>query len=73
MAREFRHPDIDRVFIIEDAGPFEIAIDGIRIKRSDADWMVRTANHCSSSKDASIGDLSLLLLQHVMAKKSEKP
>ena len=44
--REFKHPDFDHVFMIKDINPFEIEIDGIRVNRSECDWMVRTANHC---------------------------
>jgi hypothetical protein len=33
--REFKHPDFDHVFMIKDISPFEIEIDGIRVKRSN--------------------------------------
>ena len=55
--REYKHPDIDHVFMIKDINLFEIEIDGIRVNRNDCDWMVRTANH-SGGRTVTIHDLS---------------
>jgi len=63
--REYRHPEINHTFIIEDINISEIIIDGIRVNRSDCDWMVMMANH-SGGETATMNDLSLAFLQHIL-------
>lgn len=63
--REYRHPQINHTFIIEDISISEIIIDGIRVHRSDCHWMVMMANH-SGGKTATINDLALPFLQHIL-------
>lgn len=63
--REYRHPQINHTFIIEDINISEIIIDGIRVNRGDCDWMVMMANH-SGSETATMNDLSLPFLQHIL-------
>lgn len=83
--REYKHPDIDHTFLIKDIGMFEIEIDGIRVHRSDCDWMVKMANHGGGktvtrrndeveelSSEKSIHDLALPFLQHILALKQKK-
>ena len=65
--REYRHPLIDHTFKIKDISPFEIEIDGIRVNRSDCDWMVRTANHCQSKIDITMSDLTLTFLRYILS------
>jgi hypothetical protein len=43
----------------------EIIIDGIRVNRSDCDWMVMMANH-SGCETATMNDISLPLLQNIL-------
>jgi len=66
--REYKHPDIDHVFMIKDINLFEIEIDGIRVNRNDCDWMVRTANH-SGGRTVTIHDLSKPFLQTILSLK----
>lgn len=66
--REYRHPEINHTFIIQDINMSEIIIDGIRVNRSDCDWMVMMANH-SGGKTTTINDLALPFLQHILALK----
>lgn len=68
MIREYKHPDFDHTFMIKDIGPFEIEIDGIRVNRSECDWMVRTANH-SGSPTVTMEDLSKPFLQTIIITK----
>jgi hypothetical protein len=63
--REYRHPEINHTFIIEDINISEIIIDGIRVNRSDCDWMVMMDNH-SGGETATMNDLSLPFLQHIL-------
>lgn len=63
--REYRHPEIDHTFIIKDINVNEIEIDGIRVNKKDCDWMIMMANH-SGGQTATLKDLSLPLLQHII-------
>ena len=75
LHREYRHPDIDHTFIIEDINMSEIIIDGIRVHRRDVEWMERTANYgliTGDGKHVSIHDLSFHFLQHILALKHKK-
>lgn len=80
--REYKHPDIDHVFMIKDISLWEIEIDGIRVNRKDCDWMVRIANHGGGktvtrrndeveelSSEKSIHDLSKPFLQTILSLK----
>ena len=62
---EYKHPDFDHTFMIKDIGPFEIEIDGIRVNRSECDWMVMMANH-SGSPTVTMGDLTKPFLQTIL-------
>ena len=64
--REYRHPEIDHTFIIKDINPNEIEIDGIRLHKKDCHWMVMMANHGGSKQTATLNDLSLPILQHIL-------
>ena len=74
--REFRHPEIDHTFIIKEitlndilnGETWFIEIDGIKIHKKELDDMVTHANQGGSSFD--INDLSLPILQHVIAYKN---
>lgn len=66
--REYRHPDIDHVFMIKDINLFEIEIDGVRVNRKDCDWMVITANH-SGGKTVTMNDLSKPFLETILSLK----
>ena len=63
--REYKHPDFDHTFMIKDIGPFEIEIDGIRVNRSECDWMVMMANH-TGSPSVTIKDLSKPFLETIL-------
>jgi len=67
MIREYKHPDFDHTFMVKDIGPFEIEIDGIRVNRSECDWMVMMANH-SGSPTATMEDLTKPFLQTILSK-----
>jgi hypothetical protein len=69
--REFKHPDFDHVFMIKDINPFEIEIDGIRVRRSECDWMVRTANHCQTRETKNMNDLTKPFLQTILSLKGK--
>jgi hypothetical protein len=64
--REYNHPDFDHTFMIKDIGPFDIEIDGIRVNRSECDWMVRTANHCQTPETKTMVDLTKPFLQTIL-------
>ena len=66
--REYKHPDFDHVFMIKDINPFEIEIDGIRVNRSECDWMVMMANH-SGSPTVTMNDLTKPFLQTIISLK----
>ena len=65
--REYKHPDFDHTFMIKDTGPFEIEIeiDGIRVNRSECDWMVMMANH-SGSPSVTLKDLHKPFLETIL-------
>jgi len=63
--REYNHPDFDHTFMIKDIGPFDIEIDGIRVNRSECDWMVMMANH-SGSPTVTMEDLTKPFLQTII-------
>ncbi len=72
MTREYKHPNINHTFIIKDINMFEIEIDGIRIKRSDCQWMVHQANYgllTNKPTNVTIHDLSESILIHVLSLK----
>ncbi len=66
--REYNHPDFDHTFMIKDIGPFEIEINGIRVNRSECDWMVMMANH-SGSPTVTMEDLTKPFLQTILSLK----
>ena len=63
--REYKHPDFDHTFMIKDIGQFEIEIDGIRVNRSECDWMVMMSNH-SGGPSVTIKDLSKPFLETIL-------
>jgi len=67
--REYKHPDFDNVFIIKDISLWEIEIDGIKVHRSECDWMVRTANHCQTRETKTMNDLTKPFLQTIISLK----
>jgi hypothetical protein len=67
--REYKHPDFDHVFIIKDISLWEIEIDGIKVHRSECDWMVRTANHGQIRETKTINDLVKPFLQKILTLK----
>jgi hypothetical protein len=70
--REYKHPDIDHVFMIKDISILEIEIDGFRVNRKDCDWMLMMGNH-SGHSTLSMNDLAKPILQNILAlKKNEK-
>lgn len=71
MNREYKHPEIDHTFIIKDINVNEIEIDGIRVSKKDCDWMVMMANHGGSKQTATLKDLSLPILQHILNQNKE--
>ncbi len=69
--REYKHPLIDHIFQIKDISSSEIEIDGIKVYKKDLDVALTMVNHRGSN--ININDLSLPILQHVLAaKKLEK-
>jgi hypothetical protein len=62
---EYRHPQIDHTFTIKDIDINTIEIDGVRITKRDFDGLVTMSNH--NGYTASLGDLTLVILQHVLA------
>lgn len=64
--KEYKHPDIDHVFMVKDISLWEIEIDGIRVHRSECDWMVRTANHCQIRETKTMNDLIKPFLQKII-------
>ena len=64
--REYKHPDIDHVFMIKDISLWEIEIDGIRVNRKDCDWMVMMANH-SGCETVTMNDLSKPFLETILS------
>jgi hypothetical protein len=63
--REYKHPDFEHTFMIKDIGLFEIEIDGIRVNRSECDWMVMMSNHNGSS--FTMKDLSKPFLETILS------
>jgi len=68
--REYKHPDFDHTFMIKDIGPFEIEIDGVRVNRSECDWMVKIANHTDyhniGLEQVTMNDLTKPFLQTIL-------
>jgi hypothetical protein len=68
--REYKHPDFDHTFMIKDIGPFEIEIDGIRVNRSECDWMVKITNHTDyhnvGLEEVTMNDLIKPFLQTIL-------
>lgn len=77
--REFNHPEINHTFIIREitlndilnGENWFIEIDGVKLYREDCDWMVMMANHGGSKQTATLNDLSLPLLQHILLNKDK--
>jgi len=70
--REYIHPEIDHSFTIKDVGWFEIEIDGVKVHRREIDGFLSMANAASCSTSFGANDLSLCILQHVLAVKNQK-
>jgi hypothetical protein len=66
MIREYKHSEIDHIFIIKDISINEIEIDGVRIHKKDCDWMAMMSNHGGSKQTTTLKDLSLPILQQIL-------